>query len=577
MFKVYDIVDYKFSPSISIEMKNDIVKTCQASASTNDTKKIVDLLGTASDDDQRIVIAVYEILYNLYLGNITLDDIAGYLNGNGYAIDHDGLYKYTSDAAGGTSALNILYAIIGATVGASYVLTTKSIKAMELVVKKASGWWETLKTIDITKMSSDEVADLFRRGWSAIYNAANSAIKKITKTDLGNFWGTLTPEKFADVTYDTKIVPVKLENMVISYDSDEALMHGSARSGKKFYDMAAEINKSYNYSYVYNSDKGNYDGIFSDKDIVGDKFIFDNTIFLSMAKDLITPSMCSDGLSNNRSPITASTLYVSYLDGKPFYKPAYNDFAKWSINTPNLGARSNLDRGELYDLNGWFFTKVCDVVNLINVTNEKFKKNFNDMMDNRAAVLTQYLIEDKFNKANNVITRWFNSMNKAILRTDKFAKPLKPELGEEEINIVKNAIAEQIELFFTKPFETIKTSDVTMYMRAAYDQLVLIYSKYKPEDIRTFETWKRIQYLYTLSSYFYPVIIDDATDEDGNPDPDYHYPEGFENLRNTFIVFYSNSLEFRRFYRSVYMKSAEMLVNKKYSINNGGVLLWDTI
>ena len=424
MFKVYDIVDYKFSPSISIEMQNDIVKTCQASASTNDTKKIVDLLGTASDDDQRIVIAVYEILYNLYLGNITLDDIAGYLNGNGYAIDHDGLYKYTSDAAGGTSALNILYAIIGATVGASYVLTTKSIKAMELVVKKASGWWETLKTIDITKMSSDEVTDLFRRGWSAIYNAANSAIKKIAKTDLGNFWGTLTPEKFADVTYDTKIVPVKWENMVISYDSDEALMHGSARSGKKFYDMVAEINKSYNYSYAYNSDKGSYDGIFSDKDIVGDKFIFDNTIFLSMAKDLITPSMCSDGLSNNRSPITASTLYVSYLDGKPFYKPAYNDFAKWSINTPNLGARSNLDRGELHDLNGWFFTKACDVVNLINVTNEKFKKNFNDMMDNRAAVLTQYLIEDKFNKANNVITRWFNSMNKARTwrRSNKYRK-----------------------------------------------------------------------------------------------------------------------------------------------------------
>lgn len=577
MFKVYDIVDYKFSPSISVEMQNDIIKTCKASALTDDTKKIVDLLGTATDDDQKTVIAVYEILYNLYLENITLDDIAAYLNGNGYTIDHDGLYKYTSDAAGGTSALNVLYIILGATVGASYVLAKKSIRAMTLVVQKASGWWDTIKTIDITKMSSDEIIALFGRGWSAIYNAAKSAEKKIIKTDLGNFWGTLTPDKFADVTYDTKIAPVKLENMVISYDSNEPLMYGSARSGKNFYDMVSKINKKYKYSYTYNSDKGSYDGIFSDKEITGDAFVFDNTIFLSMAKDLINPSICSDALSNNRSPIIASALYVPYLNGKPFYKSVYNDFAKWSINTPNLGARSNLDREELRKLNGWFFTKACEAVNLINVANEKFKKNFNDILNNKIPILTQSLIEDKFNKANNAITRWFNNINKAILRTDRFAKPLKPELSEDAINVIKNAIAEQIELFFTKPFETIKTSSTIMYMRAAYDQLVAIYGQYKPEDVRTFETWERIQYLYMLSSYFYPVIIDDATDDDGNPDPDYHYPEGFENLRNTFMIVYSNSLEFRRFYRSVYMKSALMLIDEKYSINNGGALLWDTI
>lgn len=560
MFKVYDIVDYKFSPSISIDMQNKIIEDCKMSAKTDDTKKVVELLGSATADDKHIVIAVYEILYNLYLENISLDEIVAYAKSNGYGLTYETLVKYTSDKSGYGSVLNIAYTLLALPIGGAAVLVPKTIRAVkEEILPRLTEFWGSLKTIKLSDLNSEEYIRELGFAWLAISNAVEIALVwGITKiTSISPYGSERIAGIFTGDASTEENRPIKTEDLVIKYSQGNDIQVGNSRKSDPIYAIRPEVLSLYENDdltkdvYKYITDGYYHFWQFSN-----------NSIFYDMTVALINSAVRREPFSNTTLPITASEVYMPQLSGKPFINNEYNEFAKWAINTSSTSSeisetKLNLEAPALYTAVGWFFRNMYDDLTDINHMNNRLERIFAEVKENKIFSVINMVLE---NEANKVANAGINGNN----------IPSKPVANESAIQLLAEAFKKQMEIFkngllYVPNYK--KPNSVILY---TYERLVGEFAEYNVSDFRTIELFNRLQFLIG----FIKVLDVEVYNEETNTNEKW-FPEKYGRLLELYRDIKIEKRSFEDIYKEIYIDTCKELAESGYVLNNGGKLLWD--
>ena len=586
MFKVYDIVDYKFSPSISIDMQNKIIEDCKMSAKTDDTKKVVELLGSATADDKHIVIAVYEILYNLYLENISLDEIVAYAKSNGYGLTYETLVKYTSDKSGYGSVLNIAYTLLTLPVGGALLVPTSIKKIKEEIMPRLTKFWESLKIIKISDLNSEEYIEALVTAWVGLSRAVEIALVwGITKiksiSPYGSEWiaGIFTGDASTEENR-----PIKTEDLVIKYSQGNSIDIWNSRKSDPIYNIRPKV-----LSLYENDDLA--------KDVY--KYITDghysfwqfsnNSIFYDMIVALINSAVRRKPFSNTTSPrrelfsnttlpITASEVYMPQLSGKPFINNEYNEFAKWAINTSQeiseiSETKLNLEAPALYTAVGWFFRNMYDDLTDINHMNNRLERIFAEVKENKIFSVINMVLENEVNKVTNVGINTVNTIKRGIetiFGTLGDDIPSKPVANESAIRLLVEAFKKQMEIFkngllYVPNYK--KPNSVILY---TYERLVDEFAEYNVSDFRTIELFNRLQFLIG----FIKVLNVEVYNEETNATEKW-FPEKYDRLLELYRDIKIEKRSFEDIYKEIYIDTCKELAESGYVLNNGGKLLWD--
>lgn len=570
MFKVYDIVDYKFSPSISIDMQNKIIEDCKMSAKTDDTKKVVELLGSATADDKYIVIAVYEILYNLYLENIALDEIVAYAKSNGYDLTHETLVKYTSDKSGYGSVLNIAYALLALPAGGALLVPETIRKIKEEIMPRLTEFWESLKIIKLSDLNSEEYIRALVATWAGLSRAVEIALVwGITKikpiSPYGSEWitGIFTGDASTEENR-----PIKTEDLVIKYSQGNSIDVGNSRKSDPIYAIRPEVLSLYKNDdltkdvYKYITDGYYFVWQFSN-----------NSIFYDMSVALISSAVRREPFSNTTFvrrvpfsnttlPITASEVYMPQLSGKPFINNEYNEFAKWAINTSSAYSeisetKLNLEAPALYTAVGWFFRNMYDDLTDINHMNNRLERIFAEVKENKIFSVINMALE---NEANKVANAGINGND----------IPSKPVANENAMQLLAEAFKKQMEIFkngllYVPNYK--KPNSVILY---TYERLVGEFAEYNVSDFRTIELFNRLQFLIG----FIKVLDVKVYNEETNTNEKW-FPEKYDRLLELYRGIKSEKRSFEELYKEIYIDICKGLTEAGYVLNNGGKLLWD--
>lgn len=571
MFKVYDIVDYKFSPSISIDMQNKIIEDCKMSATTDDTKKVVELLGSATADDKHIVIAVYEILYNLYLENIALDEIVAYAKSNGYDLTYETLVKYTSDKSGYGSVLNMAYTSLALPIGGAAVLVSKTIRAVkEEIMPKLTEFWGSLKAIKISDLNSEEYIRNLTAAWLAISNLVGIAfVWGITKlTSVTPYGSERITGIFTGDASTEENRPIKTEDLVIKYSQGNSIDVGNSRKSDPIYNIRANA-----LSLYENDDKNVY------KYRTNDRYEFrNNSIFYDMSVALINSAVRRKPFSNTTPPITASEVYMPQLSGKPFINNEYNEFAKWAINTSSeiseiSETKLNLEAPALYTAVGWFFRNMYDDLTDINHMNNRLERIFAEVKENKIFSVINMVLENEANKVTNVGINIVNTIKRGIetiFGTLGDDIPLKPVAYDSAIQLLAEAFKKQMEIFkngllYVPNYK--KPNSVILY---TYERLVGEFAEYNVSDFHTIELFNRLQFLIG----FVKVLDVEVYNEETNTTEKW-FPEKYDRLLELYKAIKTDKASFERLYKETYIDVCKGLTEAGYVLNNGGKLLWD--
>ena len=571
MFKVYDIVDYKFSPSISIDMQNKIIEDCKISATTDDTKKVVELLGSATADDTRIVIAVYEILYNLYLENIALDEIVAYAKSNGYDLTYETLFKYTSDKSGYGSVLNMAYTSLALPIGGAAVLVPKTIRAVkEEIMPKLTEFWGSLKAIKISDLNSEEYIRNLTAAWLAISNLVGIAfVWGITKlTSITPYGSERITGIFTGDASTEENRPIKTEDLVIKYSQGNSIDVGNSRKSDPIYAIRPSILSLYEHD-----DKNVY------KHRTNDRYEFrNNSIFYDMSVALINSAVRREPFSNTTLPITASEVYMPQLSGKPFINNEYNEFAKWAINTSSeiseiSETKLNLEAPALYTAVGWFFRNMYDDLTDINHMNNRLERIFAEVKENKIFSVINMVLENEANKVANVGINIVNTIKdgiESIFGTLGNDIPSKPVVNESAVELLAEAFKKQMEIFkngllYTPDYK--KPNSVILY---TYERLVDEFAEYNVSDFRTIELFNRLQFLIG----FVKVLDVEVYNEETNTTEKW-FPEKYDRLLKLYRDIKIDKRSFENLYKATYTDVCKGLTEAGYVLNNGGKLLWD--
>lgn len=575
MFKVYDIVDYKFSPSISIDMQNKIIEDCKMSAKTDDTKKVVELLGSATADDKHIVIAVYEILYNLYLENIALDEIVAYAKSNGYDLTHETLVKYTSDKSGYGSVLNIAYALLVLPAGGALLVSTSIKKIKEEIMPRLTEFWESLKIIKLSDLNSEEYVRNLIVAWGAISRALEIALVwGVTKikpiNPYGDEWlaGIFTGDASTEENR-----PIKTEDLVIKYSQGNSIDVGNSRKSDPIYAIRPEVLSLYTnddltkdvYKYItdgcYNFWQFSNNSIFYDMSVALINSAVRRKPFSNTTLP-IPPSDRREPFSNTTLPITASEVYMPQLSGKPFINNEYNEFAKWAINTSSTYSeisetKLNLEAPALYTAVGWFFRNMYDDLTDINHMNNRLERIFAEVKENKIFSVINMVLE---NEANKVANAGINGND----------IPSKPVANESAMQLLAEAFKKQMEIFkngllYVPNYK--KPNSVILY---TYERLVREFAEYNASDFRTIELFNRLQFLIG----FIKVLDVEVYNEETNTNEKW-FPEKYNRLLELYRDIKSEKRSFEDIYKEIYIDICKGLTEAGYVLNNGGKLLWD--
>ena len=571
MFKVYDIVDYKFSPSISIDMQNKIIEDCKISATTDDTKKVVELLGSATADDKRIVIAVYEILYNLYLENIALDEIVAYAKSNGYDLTYETLFKYTSDKSGYGSVLNMAYTSLALPIGGAAVLVPKTIREVkEEIMPKLTEFWGSLKAIKISDLNSEEYIENLITAWGAISHLVGIAfVWGVTKlTSITPYGSERITGIFTGDASTEENRPIKTEDLVIKYSQGNSIDVGNSRKSDPIYAIRPNA-----LSLYENDDKNVY------KYRTNDRYEFrNNSIFYDMSVALINSAVRRKPFSNTTLPITASEVYMPQLSGKPFINNEYNEFAKWAINTSSeiseiSETKLNLEAPALYTAVGWFFRNMYDDLTDINHMNNRLERIFAEVKENKIFSVINMVLENEANKVTNVGINIVNTIKhgiETIFGTLGNDIPLKPVTYDSAIQLLAEAFKKQMEIFkngllYVPNYK--KPNSVILY---TYERLVDEFAEYNVSDFRTIELFNRLQFLIG----FVKVLDVEVYNEETNTTEKW-FPEKYNRLLELYKAIKTDKASFERLYKETYIDVCKGLTEAGYVLNNGGKLLWD--
>ena len=576
MFKVYDIVDYKFSPSISIDMQNKIIEDCKMSAKTDDTKKVVELLGSATADDKHIVIAVYEILYNLYLENITLDEIVAYAKSNGYDLAYETLVKYTSDKSGYGSVLNIAYTLLALPISGAAVLVPKTIRAVkEEIMPRLTEFWGSLKTIKLSDLNSEEYIRELGFAWLAISNLVGIAfVWGITKlTSITPYGSERITGIFTGDASTEENRPIKTEDLVIKYSQGNDIQVGNSRKSDPIYAIRP------NALSLYENDDLTKDVY---KYITDGHYSFwqfsNNSIFYDMIVALINSAVRRKPFSNTTLPITASEVYMPQLSGKPFINNEYNEFAKWAINTSQeiseiSETKLNLEAPALYTAVGWFFRNMYDDLTDINHMNNRLERIFAEVKENKIFSVINMVLENEANKVANAGINIVNTIKRGIetiFGTLGDDIPSKPVANESAIQLLVEAFKKQMEIFkngllYVPNYK--KPNSVILY---TYERLVDEFAEYNVSDFRTIELFNRLQFLIG----FIKVLDVEVYNEETNATEKW-FPEKYDRLLELYRDIKIEKRSFEDIYKEIYIDTCKELAEAGYVLNNGGKLLWD--
>ena len=579
MFKVYDIVDYKFSPSISIDMQNKIIEDCKMSAKTDDTKKVVELLGSATADDKHIVIAVYEILYNLYLENISLDEIVAYAKSNGYDLTYETLVKYTSDKSGYGSVLNIAYTLLALPIGGAAVLVPKTIREVkEEIMPKLTEFWGSLKTIKISDLNSEEYIRNLTAAWLAISNLVGIAfVWGITKlTSITPYGSERITGIFTGDASTEENRPIKTEDLVIKYSQGNSIDVGSGRKSDPIYAIRPNALSLYKNDDIF---KTVYKYSTNDMTFIQKRYDFmRNSIFYDMSVALINSAVRREPFSNTTLPITASEVYMPQLSGKPFINNEYNEFAKWAINTSSESSeisetKLNLEAPALYTAVGWFFRNMYDDLTDINHMNNRLERIFAEVKENKIFSVINMVLENEANKVTNVGINIVNTIKRGIetiFGTLGNDIPLKPVAYDSAIQLLAEAFKKQIEIFkngllYVPNYK--KPNSVILY---TYERLVGEFAEYNVSDFRTIELFNRLQFLIG----FVKVLDVEVYNEETKATEKW-FPEKYNRLLELYRDIKIDKRSFENLYKETYIDVCKGLTEAGYVLNNGGKLLWD--
>lgn len=575
MFKVYDIVDYKFSPSISIDMQNKIIEDCKMSAKTDDTKKVVELLGSATADDKHIVIAVYEILYNLYLENITLDEIVAYAKSNGYDLTYETLVKYTSDKSGYGSVLNIAYTLLVLPAGGALLVPATIRKIKEEIMPRLTEFWESLKIIKLSDLNSEEYIKALVATWAGLSRLVEIALVwGITKikpiSPYGSEWitGIFTGDASTEENR-----PIKTEDLVIKYSQGNSIDVGNSRKSDPIYAIRPRVLSLYENEdltkdvYKYITDGYYFFWQFSN-----------NSIFYDMIVALINSAVRREPFSNTTLPITASEVYMPQLSGKPFINNEYNEFAKWAINTSQEiseinETKLNLEAPALYTAVGWFFRNMYDDLTDINHMNNRLERIFAEVKENKIFSVINMVLENEVNKVTNVGINIVNTIKRGIetiFGTLGNDIPLKPVAYDSAIQLLAEAFKKQMEIFkngllYVPNYK--KPNSVILY---TYERLVGEFAEYNVSDFRTIELFNRLQFLIG----FVKVLDVEVYNEETSTTEKW-FPEKYDRLLELYRDIKIDKASFERVYKEIYVDTCKGLTEAGYVLNNGGKLLWD--
>ena len=581
MFKVYDIVDYKFSPSISIDMQNKIIEDCKMSATTDDTKKVVELLGSATADDKHIVIAVYEILYNLYLENISLDEIVAYAKSNGYDLTYETLVKYTSDKSGYGSVLNIAYTLLAVPIGGAAVLVPKTIREVkEEIMPRLTEFWGSLKTIKLSDLNSEEYIRELGFAWLAISNLVGIAfVWGITKlTSITPYGSERITGIFTGDASTEENRPIKTEDLVIKYSQGNDIQVGNSRKSDPIYAIRPNAlslyanNDKFKAVYKFRTNDMNLSSIQATYEFIN------RSIFYDMSVALINSATRRKPFSNTTLPITASEVYMPQLSGKPFINNEYNEFAKWAINTSSeisetSETKLNLEAPALYTAVGWFFRNMYDDLTDINHMNNRLERIFAEVKENKIFSVINMVLENEVNKVANVGINIVNTIKggiETVFGTLGNDIPLKPVAYDSAIQLLAEAFKKQMEIFkkgllYVPNYK--KPNSVILY---TYERLVDEFAEYNVSDFRTIELFNRLQFLIG----FIKVLDVEVYNEETNATEKW-FPEKYDRLLELYKAIKTDKASFERLYKETYIDVCKGLTEAGYVLNNGGKLLWD--
>ena len=539
-------------------MQHKIIEDCKASATTDDTKKVVELLGSATSDDKRIVIAVYEILYNLYLENITLGEIVSYMKVNHYDMSLYNLYRYTIDKSGDESVLNVAYALVGVPLGGITVASPEVLKAATAAIGKLTAWWESLEKIKIADLKSKEYVEKLAASWAAVSHAAilafTAALIAIPNIDpYGSEWvkNNLTAAK-----YDNENFPVKIDNMTLLCESSEENNIGINRKSEALYNTLKYLMHRFDIKYDEN---GHMMVSWHEFGSIVTVSFRENSIFSDITKTLIKSYTDGNTFSNNRNPVIATCLSLPQLDNKPFLNDEYNKLARWALNTwyaeedkDFYKANINIDATDAYVAIGWFFRNVyADLTNIQHMT-DRLNRVFSEVKENIFSVITHTYVS-KSEKAKATESGQESTTPDSDFGTiAEFFHP---------IIYLKRSIEQQTAIF--KDYMTwipdIKAPNgVLLY---TYERLVNEYCERRVEDIKSMDDLIHMQFLIG----FIQVLAIKWR------------PSNYNNFLAKYNRIHHDAMSFKEIYKRVYVWTSTILKNSHYTLNNGGKLLWDTI
>lgn len=560
-------------------MQNKIIEDCKMSAKTDDTKKVVELLGSATADDKHIVIAVYEILYNLYLENIALDEIVAYAKSNGYDLTHETLVKYTSDKSGYGSVLNMAYTSLALPIGGAAVLVPKTIREVkEEIMPKLTEFWGSLKTIKISDLNSEEYIRNLTAAWLAISNLVGIAfVWGITKlTSITPYGSERITGIFTGDASTEENRPIKTEDLVIKYSQGNNIEVGSSRKSDPIYAIRPNALSLYVNDDIF---KTVYKYRANDMTVIQKRYDFmRNSIFYDMSVALINSAVRRKPFSNTTLPITASEVYMPQLSGKPFINNEYNEFAKWAINTSSeiseiSETKLNLEAPALYTAVGWFFRNMYDDLTDINHMNNRLERIFAEVKENKIFSVINMVLENEANKVTNVGINIVNTIKRGIetiFGTLGNDIPLKPVAYDSAIQLLAEAFKKQMEIFkngllYVPNYK--KPNSVILY---TYERLVGEFAEYNVSDFRTIELFNRLQFLIG----FVKVLDVEVYNEETKATEKW-FPEKYNRLLELYRDIKIDKRSFENLYKETYIDVCKGLTEAGYVLNNGGKLLWD--
>ena len=560
-------------------MQNKIIEDCKMSATTDDTKKVVELLGSATADDKRIVIAVYEILYNLYLENIALDEIVAYAKSNGYDLTYETLFKYTSDKSGYGSVLNMAYTSLALPVGGAAVLVPKTIRAVkEEIMPKLTEFWGSLKTIKLSDLNSEEYIENLITAWGAISHLVGIAfVWGVTKlTSITPYGSERITGIFTGDASTEENRPIKTEDLVIKYSQGNNIEVGSSRKSDPIYAIRPNALSLYKNDDIF---KTVYKYSTNDMTFIQKRYDFmRNSIFYDMSVALINSAVRREPFSNTTLPITASEVYMPQLSGKPFINNEYNEFAKWAINTSSeiseiSETKLNLEAPALYTAVGWFFRNMYDDLTDINHMNNRLERIFAEVKENKIFSVINMVLENEANKVTNVGINIVNTIKhgiETIFGTLGNDIPLKPVTYDSAIQLLAEAFKKQMEIFkngllYVPNYK--KPNSVILY---TYERLVDEFAEYNVSDFRTIEIFNRLQFLIG----FVKVLDVEVYNEETKATEKW-FPEKYNRLLELYRDIKIDKRSFENLYKETYIDVCKGLTEAGYVLNNGGKLLWD--